>query len=62
MNAALPDCQKCRHFYITHQLPFRYGCRSFGMQCQRLPVLEVFEASGQACAAFAPKAQKPAAS
>lgn len=59
MAAALPDCQQCRHFFITHQMPFRYGCRAFGMQCQRFPVIEVFEASGQSCAYFQAKPARP---
>lgn len=47
-----PNCHQCRHYYITHDAHFRYGCRAFDFKSQRLPMLEVIEASGQACQLF----------
>jgi len=59
MTIALPDCRQCRHYFITYNAHFRYGCRAFNMQSQRQPVIEVYEASGQACGYFQPKPARP---
>ncbi|MEW5902737.1 MAG: hypothetical protein AB1722_00145 [Pseudomonadota bacterium] len=50
-----PHCNSCRHFYITWDARFRYGCRAMDFKSQRLPMLDVLEASGQPCQAFQPK-------
>jgi hypothetical protein len=47
-----PDCTKCTHYYITHDARFPYGCRKMGFKGKRKPMLDVLEASGQACLAF----------
>ncbi len=44
-----PACNDCIHYYITHDASFRYGCRALDFKSQRLPVLDVVEASGQPC-------------
>lgn len=46
------DCQRCRHFYVTYQMPRPYACRHFGFESARLPCLEVLASSGEACRAF----------
>lgn len=50
-----PDCRRCAHYYITHNVKFLYGCRALGFRSRRLPMYEVIEASGAACLAFTPK-------
>jgi hypothetical protein len=57
--AILPDCVDCKHFYITHEQGLPYGCRKFGFKSVRKPVLEVWEASHQACLGFQPRQPKP---
>lgn len=47
-----PNCNACRHFYVTWDAQFRYGCRALDFKSQRLPMLEVLEASGQPCHFF----------
>lgn len=56
---AAPNCNLCRHFYITWDARFRYGCRAMDFKSQRLPMLEVLEASGQPCQAYLPKPESP---
>ncbi|MFH2133929.1 MAG: hypothetical protein ABII81_01950 [Pseudomonadota bacterium] len=47
-----PRCKDCVHFYITYEAQFRYGCRALDFKSQRLPMLDVLEASGQPCQFF----------
>ncbi len=54
-KAAAPDCKVCRHFHITWDAHFRYGCRAMDFKSQRLPMLDVLEASGQPCHYFQSK-------
>jgi len=55
MNTTLPACNHCRHYYITHDVRFRYGCRALDFKSRRQPVLDVIEASGQLCHYFQQK-------
>ena len=47
-----PYCRECRHFYITWEPDFPYGCRGFGMKSRYMPYLEVFRSSGKSCQLF----------
>jgi hypothetical protein len=49
------DCNRCIHFFITHDSRFGYGCRALNFKSRRLPWLEVVEASGQPCQFFRKK-------
>jgi hypothetical protein len=51
-RAAPPDCNQCRHFFITHEAARPYGCRAFAFVSARLPSLEVRANSGYDCEAF----------
>ncbi|OGS92387.1 MAG: hypothetical protein A2Z95_08000 [Gallionellales bacterium GWA2_60_18] len=51
----LADCNNCAHYYITHDVNFRYGCRALDFKSQRQPILVVIEASGQQCHFFQQK-------
>lgn len=46
------SCHRCKHYYITHDARFRYGCRALDFKSQRQPVLDVMAASGQPCHYF----------
>ena len=50
-----PRCNQCAYYFITHELPFRYGCRTLDFKSQRLPELDVTASSGQPCLYFQPK-------
>jgi len=52
---ARPDCWKCRHYYITHDTRFPYGCRAMDFRSRRLPCLEVLAASQAPCLMFQKK-------
>ena len=46
------DCAKCAHYYITHDVHFPCGCRKFGFKSGRKPMLDILEASRDACLGF----------
>ncbi len=54
-----PNCNACMFFYITYEAHFRYGCRALDFKSQRLPMLDVLEASGQLCQFFQRKPFRP---
>jgi hypothetical protein len=54
-----PNCNACAFFYITYEANFRYGCRALDFKSQRLPMLDVLEASGQPCHFFQNKPRRP---
>lgn len=55
---AIPDCNRCRHYYITHDAVFRYGCQALGFKSRRQPGRDVVDASGEPCRYFAAKATR----
>ena len=57
-NDSPPSCRGCKHYYITHELVFRYGCRAFGFKSQQSPILVVRQSSGEACRLFEKKDKK----
>jgi hypothetical protein len=60
MDSTDIDCKKCRHYYITWDRKFPYGCKAIQFKSVRLPSVEVFAASGIACLRFEEKIIKPA--
>jgi hypothetical protein len=48
-------CNRCRHYFITHDEKFRYGCRALNFKSQQQPILNVIAASGQQCLYFEEK-------
>ncbi len=52
------DCRACRHFYITHERAFPYGCRVVGFKSRLMPSIEVYMNSGIACQLFQEKAKR----
>jgi hypothetical protein len=54
-SANQPNCYRCRHFRITHNPQWPYGCEFFGMRSKGLPSSEVLRSSGQVCGAFEEK-------
>lgn len=58
MTREAPDCTKCIHYYITHDVSFPYGCRALDFKSKRKPHLDVQDASNTACMAFVPRQEK----
>ena len=56
-----PRCNQCVHYFITHDVQFRYGCRALDFKSRREPIKDVIEASGQPCQFFTIKLKGPAA-
>jgi hypothetical protein len=53
------DCFSCRHFYITYDPSFPYGCRVPGFKSRLLPAKEMLATSGIECQLFLEKLKKP---
>ncbi|MCP4716637.1 MAG: uracil-DNA glycosylase [Deltaproteobacteria bacterium] len=51
------NCHRCRHYYITWDKRFPYGCREMGFKSRFLPSDAVYQNSGMACLGFVPKAK-----
>ncbi len=49
------NCFMCRHFYITYDPNFPYGCRAAGFRSRVLPAEEVFISSGMQCLLYTEK-------
>lgn len=52
------NCFQCRHFYVTHEQAFPYGCRIMGFKSKHLPANVTLENSGMDCQSFSAKADK----
>lgn len=60
-DASQPNCMKCRHHVITHEVAFPYLCQAMGFKSRQLPCREVLASSGMPCQLFLPRAASPAA-
>lgn len=49
------NCFSCRHFYITYDPRFPYGCRAAGFKSRGMPSREMMANSQMACQFFAVK-------
>jgi len=52
------NCNSCRHYYITWDRNFPYGCRAMGFKCRESPSEAVYKSSGIGCLLFEPKEGK----
>jgi len=52
-------CLSCRHFFITYDQYFPYGCRSAGFKSRLLPAKEMLANSGLECQFFKEKERMP---
>jgi hypothetical protein len=48
----IPRCNRCTHYYITHDQAFKYGCRALDFKSKQQPIRDVVEASGLPCLYF----------
>jgi len=46
------DCRTCKHYHITWDKHFPYGCKAMGFKSSTLPAREVFLSSGTRCEFF----------
>ncbi len=59
---ARPNCNRCIHYYITHDPATPYGCRGMGFKSAQNPALMVFQSSGVECQIFKQKQNAPSES
>ncbi|RLB22376.1 MAG: uracil-DNA glycosylase [Deltaproteobacteria bacterium] len=48
-------CYTCRHFYITYEPTYPYGCRAMGFKSTQIPCVVVQMSSGIPCQAYEKK-------
>ncbi|ADU65884.1 hypothetical protein Selin_1149 [Desulfurispirillum indicum S5] len=51
-------CGHCRHYYITWDTHFPFGCRRLNFKSRHQPSLEVFRSSGMPCQYYEEKKEK----
>jgi len=51
------NCFACRHFFITHDPKFPYGCRAVGFKSRWMPSREMYINSGIDCQFFSAKSK-----
>jgi hypothetical protein len=54
-DSIVPNCRACKHYYITWDEDFPYGCKAMRFKSKRLPHLDVLESSGTHCLLFVAK-------
>ena len=57
MNVEGNNCLSCKHFYITYDQHFPYGCRGAGFKSRFLPSMEMIANSGMECQLFMEKTE-----
>ncbi|MBN1381713.1 MAG: uracil-DNA glycosylase [Deltaproteobacteria bacterium] len=55
VERTLISCYTCRHFYITYDPKFPYGCRAAGFKSRVMPSQEMINSSGLECQLFEKK-------
>ncbi len=53
------DCFSCKHFYITWDRNFPYGCKALGFKSRSIPSAEVYKASARECLRYDKKLNVP---
>jgi hypothetical protein len=51
-------CNRCRHYFISHEQSFPYGCRALGFKSRREPIREVLDASHSHCLYYEEKSRR----
>ena len=54
------DCHKCKHYHITWDRQFPYGCKAMKFKSSSLPSLEALASSGFPCQFFERKEKREA--
>jgi hypothetical protein len=52
------SCSDCKHYYVTWDKDFPYGCKAMGFKSRTYPAQEVRNASGMDCQLFERKGSR----
>ena len=52
------SCGDCKHYYVTWDKDFPYGCKAMGFKSRTYPAQEVRNASGMDCQLFERKGSR----
>ena len=52
------SCGDCKHYYVTWDKDFPYGCKAMGFKSRTYPAQEVRNASGMDCQLFENKSSR----
>ena len=55
MEISIPDCIKCKNYFITHEPGRPYGCRAMAFKSRINPARLVYQTSGIDCQLFSQK-------
>lgn len=58
----MPNCNKCKFYYVTWDKRFPHGCKSMGFKSRELPSVAVLKNSGMPCLQFKLKKHKKVSS
>ena len=53
------NCFTCKHFFITWDKNFPYGCNALGFKSKNMPAAEVYNASALECLKYEKKPDAP---
>ncbi|NPV05414.1 MAG: uracil-DNA glycosylase [Syntrophaceae bacterium] len=53
------SCFECRHFFITHEPAWPYGCKAMGFKSREMPSDAVLRNSGEPCLCREPRPSGP---
>ncbi len=51
-------CKNCRHYYVTWDKDFPYGCKAMGFKSKNASAVVVLESSGLPCQHFERKGKQ----
>jgi hypothetical protein len=46
------DCRKCKHYYITWDVAFPYGCKAYNIKSKQMPSIIVCKSIGKECEGY----------
>ncbi|MBU0698331.1 MAG: uracil-DNA glycosylase [Proteobacteria bacterium] len=52
------DCHRCRHYYVTYDKDFPYGCKAMGFKSRQNPYIVVRNSSEHECLSMEPKKER----
>ncbi len=58
MAVNVPNCLKCKHYYVTYDPARPFGCRAMKFKSATSPARVVFKTSGLHCQLYNPKKNK----
>ena len=52
MDGKLPNCHRCKYYYVTWEKLFPHGCEALNFKSRTIPSQDVWRVSQQICPKF----------